>query len=92
MPIKLFEYLGAGLLVIASNFPEFSPLVEGCGELVDPFNVDQIRAALKRLLSLPPDVLARMSNTARNRIYDNLNWEQEGQKLVSFCSKILRQF
>jgi lipopolysaccharide/colanic/teichoic acid biosynthesis glycosyltransferase/glycosyltransferase involved in cell wall biosynthesis len=89
MPIKLFEYLGAGLLVIASDFPEFLPVVEGCGEMVNPLDVGQIRDTLTKLLSLPPEVLDRMSGTAKKRVHDSLNWEQEGQKLVSFCSNLI---
>ena len=37
-PIKLYEYLAAGIPVIASDFPEFRELLEGCGVLVDPMH------------------------------------------------------
>ena len=88
-PVKIYEYMGAGLPVIASNFPEFSELLEGCGLQVDPLNVAAIRGAIRSLLS--DDVrLAAMSKIARDRILSSYCWEQEGKNLVKFCSNLLR--
>lgn len=55
MPNKLFEYMGAGLAVVASDFPIWRPLVAdtGCGVLVDPANPDEIAAALDALAADP---------------------------------------
>ncbi len=89
LPVKLFEYLGAGLIVVASDFPEFTDLVEGCGEQVDPTNVNQVRSTLRRFLSLTPSEQARMSNVARDRVMTSYTWEPEGQRLMSFCSRLL---
>jgi lipopolysaccharide/colanic/teichoic acid biosynthesis glycosyltransferase/glycosyltransferase involved in cell wall biosynthesis len=89
LPVKLFEYLGAGLIVVASDLPEFRELLEGCGEQVDPTNVDQIRSAIRRLLSQAPSDLAIMSKVARDRVMTSYTWEAEGQRLASFCSKLL---
>ncbi|NJL72924.1 MAG: glycosyltransferase family 4 protein [Candidatus Competibacteraceae bacterium] len=47
-PIKLFQYLMAGLPVIASNFPGMIDVVERneVGICVDPENVDEIAAGI----------------------------------------------
>ena len=87
-PVKIYEYMGAGLPVIASNFPEFSKLLEGCGVQVDPLNVEEIREAMRNLL-LNDAQLTQMSKVARNRILTSYCWEHEGKRLVRFCSHLL---
>ena len=88
LPVKLFEYLGAGLPVIVSNFPEYEALVHGCGLLVDPMNVVEIRKAIKNLTS-DESTLRRMSLEARRRATADFSWESEGIRLVKFCSRLI---
>jgi glycosyltransferase involved in cell wall biosynthesis len=88
LPLKLFEYLAAGLPVVASNFSEFAASLEGCGILVDPRNVNQIREAINKLLSNPA-TLAEMSARARKRAITLYSWEPEGQRLLRFCSELI---
>jgi glycosyltransferase involved in cell wall biosynthesis len=90
IPTKMLEYLGAGLPVIASNFPEWSSLVEGCGVQVDPHDVRQIQDAVRRLLANGSDIAA-MSEMARARIAKHFGWKKEGQRLVEYCSRLIYQ-
>jgi glycosyltransferase involved in cell wall biosynthesis len=87
-PVKIYEYMGAGLPVIASNFPEFSELLEGCGVQVDPLNVEQIREEIRHLL-LDDSRLENMSKVARARVLNCYSWDREGERLVQFCSSLL---
>ena len=51
-PIKLFEYMAAGLLVISSDFPIWRGVVEGkCGLLVDPEKTNEITKAMQWIRS-----------------------------------------
>jgi len=52
-PNKLFEFMGSGLAVIASDFPEIGPVVRdaGSGWLVDPKSPEGIAAAMTEALS-----------------------------------------
>ncbi len=84
LPVKLFEYLGAGLPVVASDFPEFAEYVEGCGLQVDPHNVGQIRDAVQTLFS-DEETLSQMSLRARERVLNSFAWEPEAARLVQFC-------
>jgi len=84
LPVKLFEYLGAGLPVVVSDFPEFAEYVEGCGLRVDPRNVDQIKDAVRTLFS-DEETLNKMSLCARERVLNSFAWEQEAARLVQFC-------
>jgi glycosyltransferase involved in cell wall biosynthesis len=51
LPNKLFEYVAAGIPVLASDLPVIGPLVrdEGLGEVVAPDDIDGIAAAMRRL-------------------------------------------
>jgi glycosyltransferase involved in cell wall biosynthesis len=51
MPVKLFEYMAAGLAVVASDFPLWREIVRGadCGLLVDSRAPRDISAALTYL-------------------------------------------
>jgi|SRR5579862_478801 len=88
LPVKLFEYLGAGLPVIASNFPEYETLVRGCGVCVNPMNVGDIRSAVTTLLR-DESLLKRMSAEARKRVLKEFHWQGEGDRLVEFCSRLM---
>jgi hypothetical protein len=88
LPIKLFEYMAAGLPVLTSNLPEYEALTAGCGIAVDPHNIAQIRAAITSLLSNPA-MISEMSAVARRRALQEFTWEAEGERLVQFCSSLL---
>jgi glycosyltransferase involved in cell wall biosynthesis len=88
LPIKLFEYMAAGLPVLRSNLPELAPLTEGCGFAVDPYDAKQIRAAFAALFS-DPSMVAEMSRVGRRRALQEFTWEAEGERLIQFCTSLL---
>jgi glycosyltransferase involved in cell wall biosynthesis len=91
MPVKLFEYLAAGLPVIASDMPQYTQLLQGCGVRVNPKDVEQIRVTIERMLS-DEAALAEMSRVGRERLRRSFRWEEDGLELVSFCNRYLRPF
>ena len=74
-PIKLFEYMAAGLPVIASDFPLWREIVETnrCGVVVDPRDPRAIADAIQLVTSDDPEVeeMGRRGRDAVERIY---NW------------------
>lgn len=84
-PVKMFEYMAAGLPVIASDFPLWRKIVEraGCGLLVDPRDPAAIAGAMDRLLKNPKQAKA-MGLRGHKAVLDTYNWEPEAVKLINF--------
>ncbi|WP_163099323.1 glycosyltransferase family 4 protein [Peribacillus alkalitolerans] len=89
LPIKMFEYMSAGLPVIASNFPIWKDIVEAndCGLCVDPLNTDEIAEAIKSILT-NPEKAQEMGRNGRKAVMDIYNWEKESEKLVQLYQSL----
>lgn len=89
-PNKMFEYMSAGIPIIASNFPLWKEIIESnnCGICVDPLNPNAIAEAIKWLQSHPIEAEC-MGKNGRKVVESNYNWENEVKKLFSTYSKIL---
>ena len=92
IPVKLFEYMGAGLPVIASNFPFWRKLLEGidCAIFVDPKNVREIAWAIEYLLTHPEEA-ERMGRQGQAAVASQFNWNREAQKLVDLYLDVVGQ-
>ena len=88
MPNKLFEYLIAGLPVLASNFPEMRSVVDatGAGEAVDPQDVTAIRDCVERLLA-DAELRQQYANAARQAAR-HYNWERESRHLTELYAAL----
>jgi hypothetical protein len=84
LPTKLFEYMSAGLPVVASDFPLWRDIVEsaGCGLLVDPLDPDDIAGAVRTLLD-DPQRAQEMGARGRAAVERDYNWSAEGERLVA---------
>jgi glycosyltransferase involved in cell wall biosynthesis len=82
-PNKIFEYMSAGIPVIASNFDMWKLIVEdnGCGICVDPMNLHQIADAINYLLS-NHTIAKEMGIRGINAVKNHYNWSTEGKKLI----------
>lgn len=89
-PIKMFEYMAAGIPVISSNFPYWKSIIEAsnCGICVDPENVEEIAKAIDYLLK-NNDVAESMGKNGQEAVKVTYNWEKEAVKLVDLYRKIL---
>jgi glycosyltransferase involved in cell wall biosynthesis len=84
LPIKLFEYMAAGLPVVATHFPLWKDILEesGAGVTVDPLNPEAIA---KEVTALLQDQKRRqlMGERGQKAFRDVYNWDSEEKKLLS---------
>jgi len=90
LPVKMFEYMAAGLPVIASRFPLWQEIIEGnqCGVCVDPGNPAAIAAAIDHFC-LHPQVARRMGENGRRAVHARYNWRGEADKLAGLYDGLL---
>jgi glycosyltransferase involved in cell wall biosynthesis len=88
-PNKMFEYMSAGVPVIASNFPLWREIVNGngCGECVDPMDPVAIAKAIDLIVS-DPIRAKRMGENGRQAVEKKYNWAAEELKLKSFYRRL----
>ena len=87
----MFEYMAAGLPVIASNFPYWESIIEKheCGICVDPTSVSDITKAIKTLLE-NPNIAKTMGENGLNAIKTHFNWEKRRAKGNFILSSTLK--
>lgn len=90
LPVKMFEYMAAGIPVIASNFELWTSIVESakCGICVDPLVPQEIAEAIDRLV-MNPTLAREMGESGRAAVLDRYNWAAEARKLLGFYESVL---
>lgn len=90
LPIKMFEYMSAGIPVIASNFDLWRTIVEEsrCGVCVDPLDPSAIAAAIDYLVSHRTEA-KNMGENGRAAVLSHYNWAREEAKLIAFYDQLL---
>lgn len=89
-PIKMFEYMNAGIPLIASNFRLWREIVEGydCGICVDPLDKEAIANAIDYLVE-HPDRAAQMGANGQKAVRDHYNWAAEERKLLDLYASLV---
>lgn len=84
LPIKLFEYMYAGLPVIVSNFPIWQSIINesGCGISVDPLDVNRISSTIDYLIE-NSEIAEEMGRRGREAVLEKYNWKIEEEKLIN---------
>ena len=88
-PVKLFEYMAAGLPVVAADLPLCREVVEtaGCGLLVDPRDPAAITAAVRWVLEHPAEADA-MGRRGRAAVEQRYTWQVESRTLLALYDRL----
>jgi glycosyltransferase involved in cell wall biosynthesis len=89
-PVKLFEYLAAGLPVVATDVPLWRELLEahGCGICVPPDSPRRLAEAMTTLLD-DDDRARAMGRRARRAAEQHYSWQSQAAALVALYTELL---
>ncbi len=90
LPVKMFEYMSAGLPVIASNFSLWETIIEGnnCGICVNPFDPKEIAKAIEYVMENPKEA-EKMGKNGRRAVEEKYNWTKEENKLLEIYNQLI---
>ena len=88
-PIKMYEYMAAGLPFVASDFPLWQKIVDkwNCGICVSPNDPDAVAAAINNLMT-NRELAQEMGRNGRKAVTEEYNWTVEEKKLVELYQEI----
>lgn len=90
LPTKLFEYMSAGLPVIASDIPLWRSIIapEDCGILVNPLDPQDIARGVRHLLDSPAEA-QQMGSRGRDAVLSRFSWESQVPNLIGLYDRLL---
>ncbi len=93
LPVKLFEYMRAGLPVIASNFPKWESIIReaDCGIVINPCDVGAISDAISYLIN-NPHLRHALGENGRKACSDFYSWKSEESILVKAYARLQLDF
>jgi glycosyltransferase involved in cell wall biosynthesis len=88
-PVKLFEYMCAGLPVIASDLPGCREIVQTsrCGLLVNPMDPRQVAQAIAYIFMYPEEA-AEMGRRGFKAVQQRYNWASEEKSLLALYQRL----
>ncbi len=88
-PVKMFEYMIAGIPVVASNIKLWKDIIDSsrAGICVDPYKPTEIKKAIISIME-NDDVAQLMSSNGVKAVEEHYNWANEEKKLLEIYQKL----
>jgi len=92
LPVKLFDYMSAGIPVIMPEFPLSKDVVmkHKCGVLVDPMDRNSMIKGLELLIG-NPKLRAEMGQNGFNAVLKYYSWQSQEKKLIDLYKTIVKE-
>ena len=90
LPNKMFEYMGMGLPIIASDSPGWREIIEGngCGLIVDLADVANIQKGIQFMLENPQERIKMGQNGIKATI-EKYNWAKDKENLLNLYKELI---
>lgn len=88
--LKMFEYMMAGIPVVATDLELWKEIIEGydCGICVDPHDPHAIANAINTLVN-NPDKARQMGENGRRAVKEKYNWATQEQTLLNLYKTLI---
>lgn len=89
LPVKMFEYMSAGIPVIASNFPVLKEIIEDnhVGITVNPLNWESITHTINHLLQ-NNSLAEQLGKNGFQAVLHKYNWSTQEKKLLALYDRL----
>ncbi len=91
LPVKLFEFMAAGIPVIASNLRLQKQIVaeNNCGIVVNVFDTKAVQDAIMFLINNPEQAKI-MGDNGRKAVEEKFSWANEEKKLIDCYKNLIK--
>jgi glycosyltransferase involved in cell wall biosynthesis len=92
LPVKMFEYMAAGIPLISSDIKLWKDIVEdnNCGICVNPLDSIEISKGINYLLT-HPEYAQLLGKNGRMAIEEKYNWNIEVEKLYMVYEELINE-
>ena len=87
MPMKVFDAMAMGKPIVASAVSDLPLVLEGCGRVTPPGDVDTLAAGIAELLA-NPEAARTLGERARARCLEQYSIERIGERLAEVVSRV----
>jgi glycosyltransferase involved in cell wall biosynthesis len=90
LPVKMFEYMAAGLPVISSDIRLWKDIINEaqCGICVNPLEPKEIAEAIEYIMNKPQEA-EQMGQNGKRAVLEKYNWGVEEEKLLIVYKELI---